>query len=74
MDIRLKDLAGLLGRTTLESVEVYDEGATCASPVLVGGCGVYGERVVDQVIPGVHYDGHRAVAYLTVWLRMEDEE
>ena len=73
MELKLKDLVELLGTRTVESMEVYDE-QDSGRPVCVGGCGKYGDRVVDQIIPGVHYDGHRAVAYLTVWLRMEDEE
>ena len=73
MELKLKDLVGLLGTRTIESMEVYDE-REAGEPVCVGGCGKYGDRVVEQIIPGVRCMPHNVTAYLTVWLRMEDEE
>lgn len=73
MELKLKDLVGLLGNRTIESMEVYDE-RNPGKPVCVGGCGKYGDRTVEQIIPGVRCMPHNVTAYLTVWLRMEDEE
>lgn len=74
MELKLKDLVGLLGTRTIESMEVYDE-REAGEPVCVGGCGKYGDRTVEQIIPGVRHEPRfHATAYLTVWLRMEDEE
>lgn len=76
MELKLKDLVELLGTRTIESMEVYDE-RDSGEPVCVGGCGKYGDRVVEQIIPGVRwtrYMPNDVRAYLTVWLRAEDEE
>ena len=72
MELKLKDLVGLLGTRTIESMEVYDE-RDSGAPVCVGGCGKYGDRVVEQIIPGVRHEPRfRVTAYLTVWLKAPD--
>lgn len=73
MELKLKDLVELLGTRTIESMEVYDEWDS-GEPVCVGGCGKYGDKVVDQIIPGVRFVSHDVMVYLTVWLRRENEE
>ena len=75
-ELRLRQLAALLVKNTVDRMEVYDEQKDNKDPACIGCAPEYRDRLVDQIIPGIRVNWpdsrFSCEAYLTVWLKPAD--